>query len=402
MTWRSVALRDCMKLSSGGTPNKGKPEYWVGDIPWVSSGEMSRSFINDTSLHISEAGAATGSRLVPAGTIFAVVRGMSLATEFRVSYATRQVAFNQDLKALAAKEGVDPYFLFSSLRAHASDIRDLATEAAHGTKKLETERLESFQIKIPDLKTQCRVAALIKAYDDLIENNQRRIKLLEEAARRLYREWFIALRFPGHERVQVADGVPQGWSRRTFGDVCDAAGGATPSTARADFWNGDLTWLTPTDVTRNKCLYLAGSSRKITSSGLESCSAQLLPAGTIFMTSRASIGYFAILDHAACTNQGFISIVPTTTHSREFLLFHLMSRVPEFISRSTGSTFLELSKKTFRAMECIWPTDKVLEQYSCQVGPILKQIEALKKQLDAAGQARDALLPRLMSGALEV
>ena len=120
------------------------------------------------------------------------------------------------------------------------------------------------------------------------------------------------------------------------------------------------------------------------------------------MTSRASIGYFALLDHAACTNQGFISVVPKVAHSREFLLFNLMSRVDEFISRSTGSTFLELSKKTFRAMECVWPSQEVLAHYSRQVGPVLKQVEVLKKQLDATREARDALLLRLMSGVLEV
>ena len=262
--------------------------------------------------------------------------------------------------------------------------------------------IAAYSFRLPPIDEQRQIAKTIAAYDDLIENNQRRIHLLEEAARRLYREWIVPLRFPGHERVQVVEGVPQGWGRRTLGDVCDAAGGATPTTARADFWDGDITWLTPTDVTRNKCLFLADSARKITSAGLESCSSQLMPAGTIFMTSRASIGYFAILDHAACTNQGFISVVPTAMHSREFLLFHLMSRVEEFISRSTGSTFLELSKKTFRNMECVWPSNEVLERYSRQVGPMLKQIEVLKKQLDAAKAARDALLPRLMSGALAV
>ena len=93
MTWEMKMLRDCATFSSGGTPNKGKPEFWNGDIPWVSSGEMSKQFIDDTTLHISQAGAEAGSRMVPAGTIFTVVRGMSLAKEFRVSYAMREMTW---------------------------------------------------------------------------------------------------------------------------------------------------------------------------------------------------------------------------------------------------------------------------------------------------------------------
>ena len=142
--------------------------------------------------------------------MFVVVRGMSLTTEFRVSYATREMAFNQDLKALTVKEGIDSYFLFSALRAHAPTIRELATEAAHGTKKLEMERLQSFPIRVPDLDTQARIAAEVRNFDELIEVNQRRITLLDESARLLYREWFMSFRYPGHA-VSASSGLPQGW-----------------------------------------------------------------------------------------------------------------------------------------------------------------------------------------------
>jgi len=123
MKWKQRALADCASFFSGGTPNKGKPEYWGGAIPWVSSGEMTSQFIKETTLQITEEGLSAGSRLMPEGTIFAVVRGMSLATEFRVSYATVPMAFNQDLKALVAKEGIDPYFLFSALRSQAARVK---------------------------------------------------------------------------------------------------------------------------------------------------------------------------------------------------------------------------------------------------------------------------------------
>lgn len=221
MNWPLLELRECASFASGGTPNKGHAEYWGGEIPWVSSGEMTHQFLDDTSLRITESGAEAGSRIVPAGTIFTVVRGMSLAKEFRISFAKRPMAFNQDLKALTTKNGIDPYFLFCSLRANADQIRDLATEAAHGTKTLEMERLKSFCIGVPDLNTQMRAADCIRNYDELIENNRHRIALLEESARLLYREWFVKLRFPGHESVVVNDSVPEGWLCINLGELIE-------------------------------------------------------------------------------------------------------------------------------------------------------------------------------------
>ncbi len=211
MSWENRSLKHCVTFLSGGTPSKGNPEFWDGEVPWVSSAEMTDRFLDDTSLRITQAGLQAGSRLVPEGTTFAVVRGMSLAKEFRISLALRPMAFNQDVKALIPKEGIDGNFVFYSLSANANAIRDLATEAAHGTKKLEMNRLENFEIKVPvDIEVQKQAASVALAYDSLIATNQRRIALLEEAARRLYREWFVHLRFPGHEAVKVVNGLPEG------------------------------------------------------------------------------------------------------------------------------------------------------------------------------------------------
>jgi type I restriction enzyme S subunit len=219
MSWPTRSLIDCVRFLSGGTPNKGRSEYWDGDIPWVSSAEMTERHLDTTSLKITQAGLEAGSRLVPAGTTFAVVRGMSLAKEFRISLAPRPMAFNQDVKALIPRDGVCGRFIFYALAARADAIRDLATEAAHGTKKLEMDRLESVQIALPPLEQQRAVADAAYCYDNLISTNQRRIALLEQAARLLYREWFVHLRFPGHEAVPVRNGVPDGWLPCVFSDL---------------------------------------------------------------------------------------------------------------------------------------------------------------------------------------
>jgi type I restriction enzyme S subunit len=152
--WERRPLGCCAKFLSGGTPSKATTEYWEGDIPWVSSGELTTMRIHDTSLHITSEAAEAGSRLVPPDTILAVVRGMSLAKEFRMAMVGREVAFNQDLKALVSQPGVDAVYLFHALETQRDQIRDRATEASHGTKKLDTPVLASVPILLPPFTLQ--------------------------------------------------------------------------------------------------------------------------------------------------------------------------------------------------------------------------------------------------------
>jgi type I restriction enzyme S subunit len=262
--------------------------------------------------------------------------------------------------------------------------------------------LSTFKVPLPPLSEQHAIVWLLQQYDELIATNQRRIQLLEESARLIYREWFVHLRFPGHESVPVKGGVPEGWQLLTLGDVCDAVGGGTPSTTRPEYWGGDVVWVTPTDVTRNDCLALLDSEKKITEAGLANSSAKLVPPETILMTSRASIGFFALMDKPACTNQGFISVLPKQANTRMFLLFNLLGRVEEMIGLATGATFKELSKKTFRALPVLWPTEPLLESFEDKTYPLIQQVRLIKKLNEQLAQARDLLLPKLMSGQLDV
>ena len=152
--WERRPLVSCVTFRSGGTPSKNRTEYWDGNIPWVSSGEMSETRLYNTPLHVSPEGAEAGSRLVAPDTILVVVRGMSLAKEFRLATVAREMAFNQDLKALECKDGIDSLFLFHNLLDQRDGIRDLATEAAHGTKKLDTAVLERLPIMVAEPRLQ--------------------------------------------------------------------------------------------------------------------------------------------------------------------------------------------------------------------------------------------------------
>lgn len=403
MSWQDCRLGDLIALRSGGTPRKSESRFWGGEIPWLSSKDLTASRIYSAPLCVTEEGIANGSRLMPANTVMFVVRGMSLASEFRVSITKRPCAFNQDLKAAECKEKILPDFLFYSLFAQRQYIRNLASEASHGTKRLETKTVNNIRLRIPDLSIQKRVIEFVSAYDDLIENNRRRISLLEEAARLIYREWFVHFRFPGYKETKISDGLPEGWARRRFFEVCKPVGGGTPKTSKPEYWNdGEIPWYTPTDITRNSCLALLDSAKKITEAGLRSSSARMLPAGTVLMTSRASIGFFGIVQEPSCTNQGFISVIPNKPHARMYLLYNLMQRIEEIRSIAGGTTYKEISKGEFRNLHVVMPKSSLLSEFEEQASILHAQGRNLHTMNQKLTEARDLLLPRLMNGEISV
>ena len=268
--------------------------------------------------------------------------------------------------------------------------------------KLALYKIADIDFPYRPLSMQKSIASILSAYDDLIENNQRRIQLLEQSAQLLYKEWFVHLRFPGHEHVTITDGVPEGWERKTIAEVCETVGGGTPSTKVSEYWGGDVTWIVPTDVTKNDCLILLDSERKITEKGLRESSAKMVPANTILMTSRASVGFFALMDIAVCTNQGFINIIPHDEEMRMYLLFNLMSRVAEIRSNAKGTTYPEISKGRFRQMDIVIPTRNLVVDFAKTVCDIMQQVRYLKHSTLKLTQARDLFLPRLMNGEISV
>lgn len=259
-----------------------------------------------------------------------------------------------------------------------------------------------FNIPRHSLECQDKIASILSTYDTLIENNTKRIRLLEQMAENLYKEWFVRFRFPGHENVEMIDGLPKGWKVERIGNVCETIGGGTPSTTTPEYWGGDIKWVTPSDITSKKSLPLLNIEGRITEEGLKKSSAKLLPPYTILMTSRASIGYFGVSPESVCTNQGFISIIPNEENMRLYLLYSLKTRKEEIIANANGSTFLEISKGRFRKMKILLPSNTVLNAFEKRAQTLFKEVLNLELQNQNLTRQRDLLLPRLMSGKLEV
>ena len=374
--WPLRPIGDCAKFLSGGTPNKTRAEFWEGEIPWVSSGEMTHRRIYDTSLHISEDGARKGSRLVPENTVLAVVRGMSLAKEFRICITKREVAFNQDIKAFECSPNVDPEFFFYALLARREHIRDLASEASHGTKRLETDVLSAFEIPVPRTReVQRRVVEVLGAYDDLIENNRRRTALLEQATRLLYREWFVRLRFPGYEHTHMMDGVPDGWERMPLGDrIVLNYGKALNAEVRTE---GPFPVYGSSGIvgTHDKALVAAPGivlGRKGNVGSVYWCAKDYWPIDTVYFVGSGASNlwlYFALQHmHFMSTDVAVPGLNRDFAYSRPLLVPH--NRVLR--------SFLEISE------------------------PVYEQVAKLEEMTDKLRSARDLLLPRLTNGEIAV
>ena len=263
--------------------------------------------------------------------------------------------------------------------------------------------LKGMEIELPPLPVQRRIASVLSAYDELIENNQRRIRILETMARALYREWFVEFRFPGHERLpRVAfplGDIPQGWEVKTVADSFEISGGGTPSRKESSYWDeGTVQWFAPSDLTVAGTMFMDDSPEHITTRGLAESSARLFPAFSVMMTSRATIGSIAINTHEACTNQGFITCLPNERVPLYFLLHWLTDTVPKFKLLASGATFKEISRGVFKTIEFLHPSPALARRFESHVKPMAKQILALQRQATNLRRTRDLLLPRLLSG----
>jgi type I restriction enzyme, S subunit len=250
---------------------------------------------------------------------------------------------------------------------------------------------------------QKRIAAILWAYDELIEMNKRRIALLEELAEGIYREWFVRLRFPGHKKVKVIKGVPKAWELVKLEQAFTFTGGGTPFKEVDRYWNGgDVNWFTPSDITGADGIFMEQSGDQCTEEGFNNSSAKMFPAYSAMLTSRATIGAIGINTTPACTNQGFITCIPNERYPLPYLYHWLKLAKPHFELLAGGATFAELTKGTFKRIEILTPPEPIVIEFTAIESPLFKNIETLLQTNRKLIETRDKLLPRLISGKLSV
>ena len=372
MSWETIQLGEFLTLKRGYDLPSSKREE--GAVPVVSSSGV-------TGYHnvakVEGPGVVTG-RYGTLGEVFFINEDY---------WPLNTALYVQDFKGNNPRFAA--YFLKSILTATSSD-----KAAVPGVNRND---LHARKVRvIRDVSQQVEIASILSAYDDLIENNRRRIQLLEQAARLLYKEWFVRLRFPGHEYVKVKDGVPEGWERKTALEVMDVLSGGTPKTTVPGYWGGDIPFFTPKDAT--DCLYTFSTERTLTEDGLRNCSSRLYPKDTIFITARGTVGKLTLAQTDMAVNQTCYALIAHPPLNQHFLYFALVEGVEQFRSRAVGSVFDAIIRDTFKQIPFLVPDQAVIRMFSKRVTPMIRQIDVLSHETRKLAQSRDLLLPRLMSG----
>ena len=294
------------------------------------------------------------------------------------------------------------YYFISPLGQN--QIQSIITGSAQP--KFSKTDLRNLKIPFPPLSTQRRVADILSALDDKIELNRQTNATLEALAQAIFKEWFFDFNFPGAsgEMVESELGlIPKGWRVDEIGNVVEALGGGTPSTKEVAYWdNGIHNFVTPKDLSNLSSPILLETERKVTDVGLSKISSGLLPANTLLMSSRAPVGYLAISQIPICINQGFIAMKPIGNISNIFLLNWSIQNMEEIRMRASGTTFPEISKKNFRPIPIIVPSDDVLRAFDTLVTPLYEKITASLIESQTLITIRDTLIPKLMGGEIEV
>lgn len=367
----------CAAVYSGGTPSRKKPEYYEGGtIPWIKTMEIRDGYIYDSEEKITESGLQNSSaKFVPKESVLIAMYG---ATVGRVGYLKIDSTTNQAACALVVNSEItNPKWLYYSILATRDSLIDKANGAAQ--QNISVSIVRNHQIKYVPLEEQERIAGILGSLDDKIEANTRLIQTLLDTADSIFQKFYSECEL----------------SESTYASL-EVYGGGTPSTKNETYWGGDIHWLTPTDVTSLGSPMLFDTARKLTEDGLNACSSKLHPAGSIMMTSRATIGAFAINQYPAATNQGFIVAVPQREEERWWIYHHMKKDVPEMINSANGTTFLEISRRTFKGLPYGSLSDEDLDRFHAVINPLYELVKSSEQENLQLAETRDALIKRLI------
>ena len=347
----------------------------------------------------------------------------------------------------------DSEFIYYFFKSHQGRYELLKNASQVGTPGIgqPLTSLKNIEIKLPSLGEQRKIAKILSDLDDKIHINNQINQTLESIAQALFKSWFvdfdpvrakIAAKQEGKDAELAAmcaisgkseielqqmaeddfaalrataalfpDGlveselgeVPKGWEVSTVGEQVQTVGGGTPSTKNVDFWDDGIHyWTTPKDLSNLTDKILLNTERKITDAGLKKISSGLLPKDTVLMSSRAPVGYLALSKIEVAINQGYIAILPNMKYSAEYLIQWCEANMAEIKGRASGTTFLEISKKNFREINFICSDEKVVTVYTKTAKTLYDEISLKAEENQSLINLRDTLLPKLLSGELEV
>jgi type I restriction enzyme, S subunit len=247
------------------------------------------------------------------------------------------------------------------------------------------EEIRGIPITLPDLSEQIAIAEILSSFDDKIDLLHHQNKTLEQMSETLWRQWFV-------------EDTDESWEIGKVEDVISVQGGTTPSTANAEFWDGNIHWTSPRDLSNTASIFMFDTGRKITEKGLKKIGSGLLPVGSVLLSSRAPIGYLSITEIPVAINQGYIGIICNKNVSNYFIYLWCKVNMETIENAGNGSVFQEISKASFKSLDILIPSKEKLTQFDERVSPLFQKIKQNSLQLLQITAMRDLLLPKLMNG----
>lgn len=333
---------------------------------------------------------------------YVLLGGNNASGDFPVFYYNGKFdAYQRTYLIQPLSEDTDTKYLYYSIGLKLHQMK--ANAAGTATKFLTQPILNNINIEYRDIEEQRKIADILSTYDNLIENNNKRIRLLEQMAESLYKEWFVRFRFPGYESVEFENGMPKKWVKDKIRTYYETTSGGTPKRSNSDYFeNGNIPWLKTGEL--NDSIIL-DTDEHITELGLNKSSAKWLPKNSVAMAMYAgsNVGKLGYLDTEMTCSQACCILYDKRKFSSIHYLFHYLLSIREYLQNiSFGAAQQNISQDLINKVNIIMPNDEVVRLFEERINDIYNETRVLLKQNKVLIQQRDMLLPRLMSGKLEV
>lgn len=382
MKWEKVKIKEiCSEIISGGTPKSNILEfYYPKEIPWLKTKEVNYCQIYDTEMYISKKGLEKSSaKLLPVNSVIVAMYGQG-NTAGRVAINKIPLCTNQACCNLIINNKIADYkYVYYSLVILYDKLVSLKNGGAQPN--LNVGIIKDIEIPLPKLQMQKKITSILSAYDDLVENNQKQIKLLEEAAQRLYKEWFVDLRFPGYENTPIIDGVPEGWSKGCVGDIAVFKRGKT---------------ITKTQIIEGNVPVVAGG---IEPAYYHNKANTIAPVITV-SASGANAGFTKLYYNNVFASDCSFADAKTTS-CLYYIYAFLKDNKLNIDALQKGSAQPHVYAKDINAMELIIPCKQLILDYCYCVSGIFSKIKILFDQINKLTEARDRVLSKLVNGEIE-
>ena len=276
--------------------------------------------------------------------------------------------------------------------------------AGAGVPTLNQNHLQQLKIIVHDIDEQKKVSYILSAYDNLIENNNKRIKLLEQMAENLYKEWFVRFRFPGYEHVEFESGIPKGWEILRANQLFDITIGKTPDRKIFEYFSNipecNYPWISISDM-RSASTFVFKTKEYLTFNAVNTCNVKIIPKNTVLVSFKLTVGQVAITTSDMCTNEAIAHFTTDNATMREYIYLYLKKFQYSDLG-NTSSIGTAVNSKIIKNMKIILPSSELLNRFHDYVYSIFEEIRLLNETSSNLTKQRDMLLPRLMSGKLEV